>query len=738
MKRLRVILGLVVLSLFALRATAQTPIVSTDVPTPGTMIYRTFVDPQNLTPNFSSGTTWDFSGVSTITRDSVLWYGPALTPYYNNPAYNPNFSNADVVTRYAGFYIPTGFNSIVPTQLYDKAYLDVQPSGLFCLGNAVDSFTSAPFNGVIGVVDSTTIGINPTAELIYPFPLGVGVNTSSSYKQQIFSTRFYKSSVSGNDTVDYVKVVRSFTKTITVDQSGTLITPARSYNEAIRVKIEFVENDTMFRRIFNGTYVQNIATQTLHQISYVWLVPGEWEVFTLHQDINGQNLSAYYKGSPLPFVNFARDSVAFAENAGIVSVNVNLSFANPNAATTVNYQTVDGTAVASQDYNAASGTLTFAPGQTTQAISLLLLNNTTPEPNRFFTIKLSGSSNLGLDSIMKVTILDDDRPQLRFSRRDTGVKENSGVVVIPMYLTFSSATPVVARIKSFNRTALASTGSNVGDYEPLDTVITFAPGQTSATISLTINQDVVTEATETLLLKIDSLSASAGLGFPDTMTVAIADDDINPVSFVTTGDTTHFEAINQIVFNVGLAVPNLQLSTVQFRTDTVGTLAPNTAQAVAGTDYVALNGTLTFNPNVTLQTITLVVLNDTLPDGDKQLTLKLSNPSSNISLGLFTRVLITITDNDPIITGVGNSLNKGLVAVYPNPSTNGIYNFTAQGHKIVAAQATDFLGRTVSVDLTTDGTTGQVSFGNAAAGMYILTLTTDNGKAVSQTVQIAR
>jgi hypothetical protein len=56
---------------------------------------------------------------------------------------------------------------------------------------------------------------------------------------------------------------------------------------------------------------------------------------------------------------------------------------------TVNYTTADGSAVAGSDYDATSGTLTFAPGVITQPISVHIISPITSKPQRTFSINLS-------------------------------------------------------------------------------------------------------------------------------------------------------------------------------------------------------------------------------------------------------------------------------------------------------------------------------------------------------------
>jgi hypothetical protein len=59
---------------------------------------------------------------------------------------------------------------------------------------------------------------------------------------------------------------------------------------------------------------------------------------------------------------------------------------------TVNYATANGTAVAGTDYTGASGTLTFAVGDTTKTVTIATIDDTTAEPTETMTVTLSSPS----------------------------------------------------------------------------------------------------------------------------------------------------------------------------------------------------------------------------------------------------------------------------------------------------------------------------------------------------------
>jgi uncharacterized repeat protein (TIGR01451 family) len=89
---------------------------------------------------------------------------------------------------------------------------------------------------------------------------------------------------------------------------------------------------------------------------------------------------------------------------------VSLSFASTHTAT-VQYTTADDTATAPSDYQAASGTLTFAPGTTTQNVSVTVKGDAILEPSETFTVGLSSPTTAAIADGQGVgTILNDDLP----------------------------------------------------------------------------------------------------------------------------------------------------------------------------------------------------------------------------------------------------------------------------------------------------------------------------------------
>lgn len=141
-------------------------------------------------------------------------------------------------------------------------------------------------------------------------------------------------------------------------------------------------------------------------------------------------------------VTLDASSYAVNEDAGTATIQVDRSGSNLSSTTTVNYATANGTpyatdptnpddAQAGRDYTASSGTVTFAAGQTTQTITVPLLDVSTFAGTRSFTLSLSNPSTgnqLGATTSTTVAITDntvagDDTPS-GYATFDEGVQTN--------------------------------------------------------------------------------------------------------------------------------------------------------------------------------------------------------------------------------------------------------------------------------------------------------------------------
>lgn len=104
----------------------------------------------------------------------------------------------------------------------------------------------------------------------------------------------------------------------------------------------------------------------------------------------------------------AINDVAVMENAGVATFTVTRS-GNLANASSVNYSTANGTAIAGSDYTALSGTINFAAGETTKSITVAITNDTSVEDSETFKVNLTTGTNVTIaDGLGVGTINNDD------------------------------------------------------------------------------------------------------------------------------------------------------------------------------------------------------------------------------------------------------------------------------------------------------------------------------------------
>jgi hypothetical protein len=192
----------------------------------------------------------------------------------------------------------------------------------------------------------------------------------------------------------------------------------------------------------------------------------------------------------------------------------------------VDYATTDGSAAAGSDYTETSGTLHFAPGETSTEVDVPVAGDTTYEGDETFAVTLSGPSNATLlDADAVGTIVDDD-PVPSLSIDDPNVTEGNGGPVLETFaVTLSNASATTVSVDWSTGGGTATAGA---DYEAASGTVTFLPGEISSTIDVTVDGDVVDEANETFDV---SLTDAVGTSVSDaTGTGSIVDDDKTPTA----------------------------------------------------------------------------------------------------------------------------------------------------------------------------------------------------------------
>ena len=116
-------------------------------------------------------------------------------------------------------------------------------------------------------------------------------------------------------------------------------------------------------------------------------------------------------------------------NSGNTPFGFTVTLSGPSTATvSVNFSTVNSTAFSGVDYAATTGTVTFAPGVTTQIVNINVFGDAVGENNESFFVNLSSPVNGVITDLQGVaTILDDDGGPLVFPPPPSGDLELPGM-----------------------------------------------------------------------------------------------------------------------------------------------------------------------------------------------------------------------------------------------------------------------------------------------------------------------
>jgi len=108
-------------------------------------------------------------------------------------------------------------------------------------------------------------------------------------------------------------------------------------------------------------------------------------------------------------IKFASSVYNVSESAGFATITVN-RFGDNSGTARVDYATSNGTAIDNRDYTLASGTLTFAPGETSKTFTVLITDDAYAESSETINLTLGNAveATLGSPSTAVLTIIDND------------------------------------------------------------------------------------------------------------------------------------------------------------------------------------------------------------------------------------------------------------------------------------------------------------------------------------------
>ncbi|EGD75586.1 NOTCH2 protein [Salpingoeca rosetta] len=297
---------------------------------------------------------------------------------------------------------------------------------------------------------------------------------------------------------------------------------------------------------------------------------------------------------------------------------------------------VDDDNTATTDAVLSQTDITFVEGESSVQVTLTVLDDAVPEDTESFVLSLSAGSVTGGARLS---------PNAWATQAAFSVAPNDdpfGVFTLaqPLYSVDEPANVTVTVLRSAGLYRTVSIPWQVNqnatspDVAPSSGVVVFVPGQTEAYVQLTVIDDSIPEDREDVVFTLQAPTSPVARIERNTTTIRIAANDfVNGV--------LEFEP-GLSVLRVGEDVGLFSI-TVRRRGGTQGTVsaAYETLDLTAtrsSNDYAYAQGRVEFAPGETEQTISLIVVDDDVPEDDERFLLVLSDAQGGAVLGLSSQL----------------------------------------------------------------------------------------------------
>lgn len=282
----------------------------------------------------------------------------------------------------------------------------------------------------------------------------------------------------------------------------------------------------------------------------------------------------------------------------------------------VQYATAEGTGTAGSDFVGVAATaVSFAAGEAAKTVTVAVAGDTIVEPSETFLVKLSSPVGAVVADDTGVGTIFDDDVVPTVAVNDASVTEgSSGTTTAVFTITRYGITAGVASVQYATADGTATAGSDFVGLAP--TTVQFASGETTKTVTVTVNGGTGPEDDETFSVRLSSpvgatIADGAGVG-------TIFNDDAHPTVRVSDVVSPGGDTDAWAIFEVTRSGATTRTSSVRYAT-AAGT-------AAEGTDFVGIAPTtLTFAPQELVKIVAVKVKAGV--EADETFSLRLSEPT---------------------------------------------------------------------------------------------------------------
>ena len=340
---------------------------------------------------------------------------------------------------------------------------------------------------------------------------------------------------------------------------------------------------------------------------------------------------------PTPsFVHMAVTNQVVAESVGLASVLVVRS--NNLAATIqVDFQTVDGDAVAGTDYVGTNGTVTLNPLEAGKAINIQLINNGQVHSNRSFNVVLLNARPTAaavlISPVQTTVYILNDNTSVGFTTNSYAVSKAGFFALIPVERLGQTNTVLTVDYSASPGTAVTNF-----DFIPVSGTLTFAAGQVQQFFFVRILDNYLQSPPVTVLLSLSNIVGAAAFSLSNAV---LTINDYKQLPGMLAFEQTEY-VVSERGTNAVVTVlrTNGSTGTVSVQYQTTG------GTAIPGVNYDATSGVLVFADGQSNRTITIPVHDNHLAQGNTTFEVVLSSPLGGATLAGSPSAEVTITEVD--------------------------------------------------------------------------------------------
>lgn len=349
---------------------------------------------------------------------------------------------------------------------------------------------------------------------------------------------------------------------------------------------------------------------------------------------------------PTPTVWFTSSGKSLNETDRVVTLTTRAS--HPSSETIQIPVNLTGTATSGEDYELPQAALiTIDPGEIFGYFDIRMIDDMLPETAETVIVsmqtpiaaQISGEPSVTTDYTL--LIAENDAPSISFDTFYAELNEAAGEIVLTAQLSAPHFQEVTATI------GLSGTVDSADISPTAQTTLHFAVGETTASATISLTDDNLSEGQEYLVSEIISATGDVLIGARSSKITAINDNDIPKVQFAI-GSQTHFEANQRVP--IQLTVTPLSPE------DIIIPIIVTAGSASAGSDYEFLVQQVLIPANTSSVTTHLDILEDLTPETNENINLKigelqdLTGAASIGEIGYRSRHSVIIKNDDVTAT----------------------------------------------------------------------------------------